>query len=167
MVDLVPDPTHPAVVHFPIAGVVAAWILDLLSHIPRLKGLRPGATAVWILAAVSAVLAYLTGNAAHAAAVLPAEAVELADRHAWLARWSMGAAVALVMVRAVLLRHGRLVGGVRGVWLLAATGSVLLMILAARLGGQLVYDHGVGTAPVQQRRVVPAADSLGERHVPS
>jgi len=162
MVELVPDPVHPAVVHFPIAAVVTAWMLDLLALGSRLKVLRPGATAVWILAAVTAALAYLTGNAAHAAAVLPPEAVALAERHAFLAWWSLTATAALAVTRVVVLWQGRFRGGVRVIWLLMAGGVVLLVVLAARAGGQLVFDHGVGTAPVQQRRMAPVDTSFGE-----
>lgn len=152
---LIPDPLHPAVVHFPIAVTLIAWALDVLATFRPMAALRPGATALWVVAVPAAVAALVTGLGAQDSAVIPPAAVPLVEQHRLFAWWSFGVLGALVAARLWLVRGKGLVGWRMGVWLLTSAAVTVMVLHTARLGGQLVFDHGVGTSPVQERRVTP------------
>jgi len=52
-----PDPVHPAIVHFPIALSLAAVLLDLVSRHRCARGLEAGGAVLMALAALGSVAA--------------------------------------------------------------------------------------------------------------
>lgn len=154
---LIPDPLHPAVVHFPIALAMTALLFEVLGRGRRLRRLADGGPVLLLLAAVGAVAAVLTGKAAHDAAVVPAGARALLESHEQLGQRAMWVLIALAVVRLVLAARGWYDG-----W--RAWGFVALLAAAAglvgyngHLGGRLVFDHGVGTTPSLSRQASPGA----------
>lgn len=141
----IPEPLHPAVVHFPIALTFAALLFELLACLPRLRSLEKAAVLLVALAAVGGVVAFVTGRWAHDEAVVPAAARQLLEQHEDLGLWVMlglgllaGVRVGLVDPRYPALRWGYVV-------VLAALAS--MVAYQGWLGGRLVYEHGVGVAP--------------------
>lgn len=146
-----PDPLHPAVVHFPIALAMAALLVDVVARLRRGTG-ETCATVLLVLAAAGSVVAVVSGQAAHDAAVVPAAARDLVARHEDLGELVMVGLVALLAVRGLVAwrrwRHP-LLGWLQTLLLAVVVG---LVGLTGHLGGELVFGHGVGTAPVQRAR---------------
>ncbi|MBT8486355.1 MAG: hypothetical protein KJO43_12310, partial [Phycisphaerae bacterium] len=130
---------HPMVVHFPIALLVTAALLEILS---RLRPGRPRSKAAFpclLLGAAGALVAAWFGWV-NAAGDLGAEPF---GSTIFLHRW-IGVAVAVFATLAVILRVAS-----RGGWRLAARGYAVALLLSAigvsaggHFGAELVYGKG-------------------------
>lgn len=142
----VPDPLHPAVVHFPIALTFVALLFELLAFFPKLKSLSSASPLLLALAAVSSVVAVLSGEAAEDAAVIPAAARQLVEQHEELGEKVMYALLVLAVLRLILFRLERFSPWVRLVFLALLLTVAVAVGYNGKLGGELVFQHGVGTA---------------------
>jgi len=139
---------HPLLVHFPIALLSAAVVVDLVAWgFGRNRGLRQGATLLYVLGTLGAMAAYVTGRAASQTVWLPGMAHAVVSEHwDWALRtvWFFGVVTA---VRLVLLRPSRSGPGPAVVAVLALVGLLGFGLLyeTSDRGGRLVYQHGVGT----------------------
>ena len=152
MTSLIPDPLHPAVVHFPIALSVLVPLLALLSLFAIARSFVPErAWAVVVLAQAllvgSAWLAHDTGHDEEdrVERVVDEHYIE---EHEEAADWMLWLGVgALPLVSAGLLpgRRGRIarIAGAAATFLVLAAA-----VRAGHLGGKLVYEHGAASAYV-------------------
>jgi uncharacterized membrane protein len=145
-----PDPLHPAVVHFPIALALVGVLLDLVARHPRARALEPGGAVVMALAALGGIAATLTGQLAEEWVVVPRAARVLLERHEELGEIAMWALVVLALSRVALAWRGLFRGALAWAYLAAALAVAALVGYQGALGGELVYRHGVGPAPVQR-----------------
>jgi len=145
-----PDPLHPALVHFPIALSLVAVLLELVSRHRRARGLELGGAALMALAALGSVAAVVTGNAAHDEAVVPPAAAALLARHEQVGEIAMWLLCALAAVRITLALKGWFRGSVAWIYLAAALAVAGTVGYNGYLGGKMVFEHGLGTAPVQR-----------------
>ena len=144
----IPDPLHPAVVHFPIVLIILGTLLSVLTILTR-RGALPQFTAViLILAAVAAQFAVITGGdqADDVIQRMP-DAKALIRVHAeWGERTRLVAFIAAASA-VVALAFYRFVR-VRRVFALITTaiaaGACYCAFEAAENGGEMVYHHGVG-----------------------
>ena len=151
---MLPDPLHPAVVHFPLALAFVAPALAVLGVVLVAKGAKPlqGWSPV-VLATVfllaGAIVAVETGEdqEERVEEIVPEAPLELHEERAELVR--NVAAVALVLSALGLL------GGRKGWIARGLAGAALLGVLAAawvtgKTGGELVIlpgaDHRLGAA---------------------
>ena len=145
---MLPDPLHPAVVHFPIvllllgAPLAAVAVFFRGHHLPLL------AAIVLLLGAGGAVVATVTGESdAEMAGELAENGESILEEHEeWGERarnFGLIAAV-LAIASAPLVRQpaaGRIVGSVAAA---AAIAAALAVAQAGHYGGQVVYKFGVG-----------------------
>ncbi len=149
------DPSYPSlhvvVIHLPIACIFLAPLFDLGCLVFRSqRWLDRTATALYIVAAVGAGAAYLSGRRAAWALteITPSAEAAVAD-HANLAMMTLIAASAVAVFRlwvSWLSRSDRRIslGIFRLVALPAAVVALTLLALTADKGGELVYGHGLG-----------------------
>ena len=142
----IPNPLHPAVVHFPIALIMVGAFLSVLAVIFRRWALP--AALVLALGAAGAVVAVKTGeDADHDAGRISAQAQEVLKKHAQAAELTRNlslaaaglAVVALFLGKIPLLR--RILAGLVAIVALIAVWSVAE---TGHYGGELVYRNGVG-----------------------
>jgi uncharacterized membrane protein len=137
---------HPLIIHFPIALLFAAALVDLVDAVfERPAWLGSGAASLYLAGALAAVAAYLTGRQAAATVFVPGMAHPIIEDHrAWalVTVWYVGV-VAGVRVSAVLAGFPR-TRAHRVVLLTAALIGVLFLEQTAERGARLVYEHGVG-----------------------
>ena len=153
---------HPMLVHFPIALLCAAVLLDAVALAARKQaGLRIAAILVYVLGTIGALASYLTGKDAGDAVLLSGTAnTALTDHADWatMTVWFFGI---YALVRLGVLwwdREGKKVA----VWvplLLIGAGGLFLVYQTAEHGAQMVFEHGVGVkamadleAQVQQQK---------------
>ena len=156
---------HPAVVHFPIALLVTALLLDLACVVTRAwPWMDRAATALWVLGAAGLGGAYLTGDAASDQMVgITGEAQAVLADHEALAELSLfafgGVMVLRLLVSWLSRRDTRIhIGLFRLVALAAALGAQLLLVATADRGGALVYRHGMGVEAAGWRAPPPDPD---------
>jgi len=152
-----PDPLHPAIIHFPIVLSLVALLFELVARHPRARSLEGAAGLLVLLAAVSSVVAVVTGNAAHDDAVVPPAAAALVARHEQIGELAMWTLLVVAAARIALSWRGWFAGIVPWVYVLALALGAALVSVNGYLGGKMVFDHGVGTGPVQRQPATPPA----------
>lgn len=165
---------HPALVHFPIALVLAGFGFDLAALAwRRAAWLDRAAAALYGLAAAGAIAAYTAGRAAEdSLGRLPAAAQEAVAEHADLGLWTLLLFLALAALRSWLAWRDRDAARVRvsvfRLLLLGAAGGACALVLeTAEHGGALVYRHGLavpggpGGAPRWTAEGAPAGPVAG------
>jgi len=147
---MLPDPLHPAVVHFPI-------VLTFLLPVAALAALwhgrrRPGARAPWILTialagalTASAWLAVETGGREEEAVERVVPEAPLEDHEAAAERFLLLSAGVVLTAGAGLLR-GRIGAAARLATTVGALGLVVAGTLVGHSGGKLVYRYGAAAA---------------------
>ena len=139
------EPLHPALVHIPLGAMLTLPVWDAL-------GLWQGADHWWAigfwtvaLGVAVALLAAVAGFMDYAALPDGSPAVSTATRHLTL----MLTGVSTFVLRLVL-QGGPDAPADGAAWLLSASiAGAVILTLGAKLGGSLVFKHGVGVTPVQ------------------
>lgn len=147
---MLPDPLHPAVVHFPVvlmillpfAALAALWMIR--------RGIAP--TRAWAIPVIvaaalslSAWVALKTGGNEEERVedVVPEQALETHEEAA--ERFLVLSGVLLVVMGAGLV-SGRLGQAARAVATVGAFGLIAAGVSVGHSGGQLVYRHGAASA---------------------
>ena len=153
--ELIPDwapNIHPMLVHFPIALLCTAVLLDVIALLFRKKeGLRLGAVIVYVLGAVGALVTYLTGKSAGDSFLLSGAANTALTDHADWGTATMWFFVIYALVRVGVLWWDR--EGKTAIWaplLLIGAGGLFLVYETAEHGAQMVYRYGVGVQAMEE-----------------
>lgn len=144
---------HPLVVHFPIALLVVAALVDAIALAVRQRTpwVRASAVGLYALGALGTVAAFFTGRDASESVDLPASALTTLNAHADGALWLVWFASLYALARLAALwwdGRGREPGRLAIHGPLAVLGLVGLFLVyeTAEHGGELVYRHGVAVA---------------------
>jgi uncharacterized membrane protein len=163
---LLPDPLHPAVVHFPIALSALVPLIALLSLFAIARSFVPErAWAVVVLAQAllvgSAWLAHDTGHDEEERVERVVEKHYI-EEHEEAADWMLWLGVGVLPLVAAGMLPGR--GG--RIARIAGAASTLIVLAAAvrvgHLGGKLVYEHGAANAYVHAQTPKPGAANAAE-----
>jgi uncharacterized membrane protein len=158
---------HPALVHFPIALLPIAVLLDaLLLGLPNQRHwLDRAASVLYVASALGAGAAYWAGR--QAAESLPPLALHLqvhVNEHSDSGRAALWLLVLLAALRAAVA--SRDTRGRRKVLRLAllviAMGAVGFVYRTADLGGGLVFQHGIGVAEIDDHGAAKATERKAE-----
>lgn len=157
---------HPLIVHFPLALLFTAVLVDLLALIfSRQVWLRWASSGLYALGALSALVAFYSGRDAAESVFLSASANSLLTDHANWAEWTVWFYGVYAVVRGFV--EWRQIEPVRVVTVLLfviGAGGLLLVKETGEHGAQLVYQHGVGVTSfainIQPRDV--ESDPVGE-----
>lgn len=139
---------HPVADHFTIALLIIGVLADVVgSFLPRYRWIRFMALTLMILGALAAAASRETGGweARKVYKLVSGDAKELFHHHAELGDWLMWVFAILALWRIGVEALG-FVAAWRGVYLLVAIIAVIVLGYQGYLGGELVFDHGVGTA---------------------
>lgn len=153
---------HPLVIHFPIALLFTAALVDTVALFLRSNDfLRKGAFSLYLLGGLTVVAAWFTGEQAADSVFLSAEANALLTEHSDLGHYTLyffGAYAVIRLVMFGLSLESRM--ALRSVVWLIGLGGIGLTWLTADHGSQLVYQHGAGVQAVSaETPVFVAADS--------
>ncbi len=149
---LLPNPLHPAVVHFPIALILVGSAGSLVAMIWSKGRIPLFAAALLVLGAMGAGGAYLAGEkASDQAGKFTGERERLLERHAeWGERTLTVSIIAAVFSVAAVVagRWPKLGAGSRVAAFLVAAAAAACVAQTARLGGRMVYEHGIGVGKI-------------------
>ena len=133
---------HPLVVHFPIAWLTAALIVDLISLVlPRAVWAETTADVLYPTGAVSAWVTYLSGRQAAATVLTPGMAHALVLDH-W--NWALATTICFTGVAVVrlmfIVRRKTPPFWTRAALTAAALAGILLLFQTGERGARLVYE---------------------------
>lgn len=158
---MLPNPLHPAVVHFPIVLAVLLPFFMFGALIAARRGVR--ATRAWALPAGLAVLLLVSTYAAVKTGEAQEEVVESAvseeviHGHEEAAESFLIVVAGLTLVAGAGLVRGRVGQVARGVGL---AGSMAVVVMGANVGhsgGEMVYQHGAASVYVNGGAVTDGA----------
>ena len=138
---------HPLVVHFPIALLLAFFVVDLLGSLLKKDNWRSVASGMLYLGTLMAGVAVLAGLSAEETVDHGANVHEILETHE-----AIGISI---LCLSVMLSIWRLISGgiVKGLlnipYVLMSFLLVILVILGADLGGLMVYKYGVAVEAVK------------------
>ena len=140
---------HPIVVHFPIALLSAAVMVDLLGLFMRKSAtIRDTATWLYCAGAGVAILAYFTGSNGADALRLPAQVSPLVTEHSdWAFRttWFFAFfASARLAVSYILPPQPIILASAFAL----AVGGLVMLVETAEHGAILVFQHGIGVQTI-------------------
>ena len=141
---------HPMVVHFPVALLLVAVIVDALSLFWR-ERLAFTATVLYVLGGVGTLAGYLSGRAAAASVMVSGKANVVLSTHAdWgtAALWFFGVYALVRIAVAWKAAWGRR-RAVHIPLIAVAAAGLFVLYKTADNGARLVFEHGVGVQAVQ------------------
>lgn len=142
---------HPAVVHFPIALVVAAFIFDLIGVVAKDDSFRRAGLYCLLGALFGAIFACITGYQAETTARLVQSAAGRLADHKQAGIINLALIVLLIAGRIVLEARPAMRRRGYALYLMVALLAVINILRAGYLGEELVYLHGAGVQPVIRR----------------
>ncbi len=162
---------HPFVDHFTVALIVVGVMIDFVaSLIPSRRWIRFMALSLMILGASAAACSNLTGGweAHRLRPLLHGPALDVLNRHAELGNILPGVLAVLALWRLGVEFLGFLHGS-RPLYLIAAVLSLCAVLYQGYMGGEMVYDYGVGTAllPTPAATPSPSAETNPLLYYPS
>ncbi len=153
---------HPLIIHFPIALLFSAALIDSVGMVLKNQEVwRRAAMGLYVGGMVAVIVAYFTGEAAADSVFLPTEANALLTEHSDLGHYVLYFFCVYGIVRG-LLYYMKLdaKGIIRTASYVVGLGGAVLVWVTADHGGQLVYEYGVGVKAVPQEEVqLPAMTS--------
>jgi len=149
----IPQPLHPALVHFPIVLIILGTGAAVLSLVLNRWNIREWTAVLFVLAALGAVAATWSGGdqAREVRDKLSPAVKQLVHNHAEWGETTRNvtlAAAALAVIALALQRWPQLALVVRVILVLVALGATWSVIQTGRLGGEMVYHQGVGTPAI-------------------
>lgn len=155
---------HPLVVHFPIALILLAVVMNFFSlFISERWWDELKTTIIYGLGSITALVAYYTGSLAADSVFMPSEAQTVLNSHAnwaWWTVWFMGAYILL----RILLHYLGLMDrkDIRVIAFLAVLPGVFFLYETGDHGAEMVFGYGVGTGQLvqQQESSAVTSDSL-------
>jgi uncharacterized membrane protein len=146
---MLPDPLHPALVHFPIVLILLGTLVALIAIFVRRWHLAWIAAGLLTFGAIGSIAAASTGNSEkEVVGEMNASADQTLDQHEeWGERTRNAAIVAALLAigaAASLRRFRNLARTASVITACAALGASYCVAVTGHYGGQLVYKHGAG-----------------------
>ena len=138
---------HPYIVHFPIVLLPLSLVFDLAALVKGRPTWHTAAYCLLVAGTVAAAAAVISGNAAatpHRETDVVAAAIE---RHEDSGSLVLIAFIAVALGRLPLQLRQRTTGWPLKAWLAVAAAGCVLVWRTSLLGGDLVYEYGVGVRP--------------------
>ncbi len=157
---LIPDwapNLHPMIIHFPIALVSLAVLLDLGSLFLKSQSwLRPSALSLYTFGALGALAAYFSGREAADSVNIPSQAYTAISEHADWGLYTLIFLSLYILIRLLLIKKpfANSAGGNGLFFILGAIGFFFVFQTGER-GGRLVFEFGLG---VKAAAPAPRAD---------
>jgi uncharacterized membrane protein len=141
---------HPLVIHFPIVLFLLYTLLEIVGITFNKEEIQRGAYVILILGVIGALAAVLTGHQAEELAEKTISSAfrfpeEVLEEHEWFANLTVWYFFFVLLLRTYLVVKKKFVGRIRYIFIIFALAGTFLVWSTGREGGELVFEHGVGT----------------------
>lgn len=145
---------HPLLVHFPIAILFVAFIMDFLSFFLDKEWWSERATSLlYLVGAAFALLTYYSGGIAADSVHIPTEAEHVVGAHAGWAWWLIWFFGLYAIIRVILnLIYKAENPKVHTVMFILAIFGLFIVYETGEHGAELVYNYGIGTQKVEAQK---------------
>lgn len=142
---------HPLIVHFPIAFLIAFFVIDVIGSMLNKDSWRTLASGLLYLGAISAAAAVAAGLIAEGTIEHGENVHLIMERHEFFGLSTLGISIFLSLWR--LLSGGIVRGVANFFFILVSLLLTVFIVLGADLGGLMVYKHGVAVEAVEETMV--------------
>ena len=139
---------HPILVHFTIALFTTSVVFDIIGYLTKRESLKSAGWWNLLFATIAAVPTIITGLLAESSLPHTDEAHRLMEIHETLGFIVLGTMVILLVWRS--LNRGSLPARLTGIFLLLGVIGVGVITTGGYYGGEMVYTHGMGVAPMME-----------------
>lgn len=150
------DPTHPAVVHFPLALYPATVLFDLLAFTRDDGSVYTHGAFILILAATAMALVAMVTGFVQLPEIPP-------DSPAWrsaIVHMSVQMGAACIFLVSILLRLRHVDDAHPPLWaILSVIAGCIVLFYGGWLGGHMVFSQGVGVEPAVDGRTSRVMDA--------
>jgi len=160
---------HPLIIHFPIALLMTAVVIDLFSLIFKKQlWIRYSALTSYAMGTLAALAAYLTGHLAADSVHLPEAAHHVLHHHSELALYTLLFFSVFTVVRALSIwKSGKHYVLVSIILLILSIPGLGLIVETGEHGAEMVFKYGVGIQRVENMKrdegnTMNKADSLSQ-----
>ncbi len=136
---------HPMLVHLPIGLLVAAILFELVFLLRSQENLRAISRATFFLGCASALVALGSGFLADNELGHGYAGHDLAHSHR---NWMIAGTIVWTLVSGLLIKLKSTAEKIRIFHLLIYGVVATVFFFGAHIGGELVYEHGVGVKPL-------------------
>ena len=141
---------HHVIIHFPIVCFLFYTVLEISGVLTNKEIISKAAFVLMFAGILFSVIAVLTGNGAEDFAVrnwnqlypFPEELMEEHESFATITVWFFAL---VTVIRTYLVLKKKFIGRIKYIFIIFAIIGAFLIWQTGHLGGQLVYEHGVGT----------------------
>ncbi|NGP75510.1 hypothetical protein G3570_02620 [Balneolaceae bacterium YR4-1] len=155
---------HPIIVHFPIALIFMAVLMDLLNlFLPDKRWDDLKSTILYGAGTLAALISYYTGTLAGDSVFLPSEAQSVLNSHSEWAWWTIWFFVAYLALRLIFHRLDIIDQfKFRVIILLTVLPGLFMLYETGEHGAEMVFGYGVGTGQLIQKeqKEITSTDSL-------
>lgn len=137
---------HPKVIHFPIAFFLAYVFLESIGVIFKKEFFSKAAHLLLFFGVIGALAAVITGEQAEEAfEYWNKQSSDLVEAHELFATITLWYFTGLLVLRTFATVKKKFSGVIRYAFMVLAIIGVYFVYQTGELGGQMVYEHGVGT----------------------
>ena len=142
---------HPLIVQFPIVLLILAFISEFYGRIRNDRYfLRTGKYGI-LLGTVSLGAAVLSGWIAHKTVPHTESSYQFIEQHQMMGFIALAIFIGLLLYRFLVLEKPDASRSKWIIFLILNLIGVLLMSYGAHLGGNLVFEHGIGVKSVEEK----------------
>jgi uncharacterized membrane protein len=138
---------HPAVVHFPIALLIAAAALEFFGYFRRDQKAMWSGNVLLVLGTVGLCFSFISGNFAEiwaARSFIPQDPIKVHESYATITSWAF---IALVSFRSFISVDKK--PHLYRLYLAFLVGAIYALYLTGNQGGHLVYQYGAGVKGIE------------------
>ena len=158
---------HPAIVHFPIALLVASFIFDLIGVVAKDDSFKKAGLYCLLLGLFGAGAAYWTGLEAESVVKHMPDIADALAQHKQAGIMTLVLFGVLLIGRMVLEARPRIRRSGYIVYLLVCLIAVINVLRTGYLGAELVEEHGAAVRPVMMKLGLPHPSSAPKPALPS
>lgn len=156
---------HPMLVHFPLAILFFAALMDLLTFFLDKKWWDEKKTAVtYLIGAAAAVVVYFTGGMAADSLDIPKIAYHAVGAHAGWAEWTVWFFGIYAILRIILSALGKFENArVHGLFFVLSFVGLFFLYETGEHGANLVFNYGLGTGNLAKQKMesAPSEEAVG------